>query len=400
MVSSSKRTHTKSRLGCGQCKKKRIKCDERPPSCGPCTKRSLVCDYAEWSLSSQKVLKDAKLDVVSKPIFSVPEEAPCTQTTRLDVEQLMLMHHYTLKTSLTVCRVLNRGVQQIWQTKMPLLAQKYPFLMHGMLAISALHAASEGEFDEGNALRYYNDALYSFRTSYRVVRPEDSEAILGFCILIFLISIGINSKSEVTLSDPIKGFLAPLEVLRMTMRFFRSFRSQIDETTLKEIVPERNPVTSPLCEGTAAALRNLEKCNRAMVTSEAERKICQEAINQLSYYFSIVSPRPRDWNFLIRWLILIPESFHVLLQQNNPMALIVLAHWCVPIHHAPRRWFMNDWPERMIRSIANRLGSVWDISMQWPLGEINATGSAICRTGPHVTELADLDQGGESCQAW
>ena len=40
-----RRGHTKSRRGCYNCKRRRIKCQETRPACGHCTKTGLKCEY-------------------------------------------------------------------------------------------------------------------------------------------------------------------------------------------------------------------------------------------------------------------------------------------------------------------------------------------------------------------
>lgn len=41
----SRRGHFKSRLGCFNCKRRRVKCNELRPSCSPCLRLGLLCDY-------------------------------------------------------------------------------------------------------------------------------------------------------------------------------------------------------------------------------------------------------------------------------------------------------------------------------------------------------------------
>lgn len=40
-----RRGHTKSRRGCFNCKRRRIKCQETAPACGHCVKTGLTCEY-------------------------------------------------------------------------------------------------------------------------------------------------------------------------------------------------------------------------------------------------------------------------------------------------------------------------------------------------------------------
>ena len=279
----------------------------------------------------------------------------------------MLMHRYTSRTYSSLCRSASESQRQFWQSEIPLLAQTYPFLMYSVLAISALHAASEQEYDQKAAIEHYNNALRCFRTSYPIFRPEDATAVVGFCFLNFIISVAVSSQSEITVSDPIGGFLEPVGILRSTITFFQSIRSQIGGEPLEDLVPEKSHNRLSLSEDTSAALQILERYNQALVTSEGDREVCEETISSLRRYFTMVSPRPRHRIFLIRWLMIVPESFFTLLRQNNAMALVILAHWCVPVHHAPRRWYMNNWAERMVHDIANRLEPSWEPLIAWPL---------------------------------
>lgn len=43
---SGRRGHSKSRLGCLNCKRRRVKCNELRPTCSPCRRLGLLCDYA------------------------------------------------------------------------------------------------------------------------------------------------------------------------------------------------------------------------------------------------------------------------------------------------------------------------------------------------------------------
>lgn len=41
-----RRGHFKSRLGCLNCKRRRVKCNELRPECGPCRRLGLACEYS------------------------------------------------------------------------------------------------------------------------------------------------------------------------------------------------------------------------------------------------------------------------------------------------------------------------------------------------------------------
>ncbi|PSR83127.1 hypothetical protein BD289DRAFT_453979 [Coniella lustricola] len=50
----AKRPHRKSRLGCRNCKARKVKCDEQKPTCGNCTLRKESCDYPAQSRAASR----------------------------------------------------------------------------------------------------------------------------------------------------------------------------------------------------------------------------------------------------------------------------------------------------------------------------------------------------------
>lgn len=57
---NSRRKHRNSHLGCGTCKKRRIKCDENLPACLNCTKGKLHCAYLNLDSSARSALRMAQ----------------------------------------------------------------------------------------------------------------------------------------------------------------------------------------------------------------------------------------------------------------------------------------------------------------------------------------------------
>jgi Fungal Zn(2)-Cys(6) binuclear cluster domain len=49
-----RQSHTKSRTGCLNCKRRRIKCEENRPSCTQCTKRRLQCEWPEVQIRDRR----------------------------------------------------------------------------------------------------------------------------------------------------------------------------------------------------------------------------------------------------------------------------------------------------------------------------------------------------------
>ncbi|KAK4174064.1 hypothetical protein QBC36DRAFT_47712 [Triangularia setosa] len=131
-----RRGHTKSRRGCFNCKRRRIKvppfppfpistkkktatnispqCQETRPSCGHCLKTGLACEYP--SLPT----------IIHQPSNTLP---------LFSLLDLRLYHHF-----LSTCYLHHPiGSEPLWLHTVPHLSQSHPYLMHAILGYSASH---------------------------------------------------------------------------------------------------------------------------------------------------------------------------------------------------------------------------------------------------------------------
>ncbi|KAK0732647.1 hypothetical protein B0T21DRAFT_443843 [Apiosordaria backusii] len=109
-----RRGHTKSRRGCFNCKRRRIKCQETRPSCGHCLKTGLTCEYP--SLPT----------IIHQPSNTLP---------LFSLLDLRLYHHF-----LSQCYPHHPiGSEPLWLHEVPHLSQSHPYLMHAILGYSASH---------------------------------------------------------------------------------------------------------------------------------------------------------------------------------------------------------------------------------------------------------------------
>ncbi|KAK8086989.1 hypothetical protein PG994_001963 [Apiospora phragmitis] len=114
--------HTKSRRGCYNCKRRRIKCPETYPSCGHCTKAGLNCEYP------------AMPQVTHQPQHRIP---------LFSLQDMRFVQHFLLN-----CVPHHPlGNEAIWTHEMACLSQnvkyspqsscQHEYLMHAMLGLAA-----------------------------------------------------------------------------------------------------------------------------------------------------------------------------------------------------------------------------------------------------------------------
>lgn len=70
--------HTKSRRGCFNCKRRKVKCQETLPECGNCTRIGLVCEYPDIRSRQSLVVSTAPslstTTLQSTPTLFTPED--------------------------------------------------------------------------------------------------------------------------------------------------------------------------------------------------------------------------------------------------------------------------------------------------------------------------------------
>ncbi|KAL2159135.1 hypothetical protein VTH06DRAFT_2567 [Thermothelomyces fergusii] len=107
-----RRGHTKSRRGCFNCKRRRIKCQETKPACGHCVKQGLKCEYPTLPA------------IVHQPQHKIP---------LFSLQDMRFFQHFLLN-----CYPHHPiGSEEIWTHEVPCLSEKHEYLMHAILGYAA-----------------------------------------------------------------------------------------------------------------------------------------------------------------------------------------------------------------------------------------------------------------------
>ena len=177
MSSHIRRPHLKSRDGCAQCKRRRIKCDEASSAgaCGPCRKKRIACSFAP-------------LEALTVAL---------TPTHRLDLE---LMYHFVTRTGKSLSDLAH--IQQCLSTSFVEVGLRHDFPLHAILALSAFHKAHQqresatAELAPFTTDRYIStahihhaSALHTFTQKITETNKENCHALFGCACLLFVTSL-------------------------------------------------------------------------------------------------------------------------------------------------------------------------------------------------------------------
>ncbi|KAI8955249.1 hypothetical protein F4801DRAFT_379718 [Xylaria longipes] len=219
----SKRPHRKSRAGCKQCKRRKVKCDEAKPTCKACTLRKEPCVYPNasppilpptatpspsgaasplpvrargQSVESADIDEIPYLDrgdmvpVISEPLF-MPEQTADV----IDMKMLWFYTSYSFQ-SFSINAGRSPVIDYALKVKIVEHAFRSPFLMDTLKALSALHLRLLNQpVPNHKVIEYQARAFEGYRNAIETANPVDFPALLGCS----LFTIAMSSQ---TFRDP------------------------------------------------------------------------------------------------------------------------------------------------------------------------------------------------------
>ncbi|TEA19948.1 Sterol regulatory element-binding protein ECM22 [Colletotrichum sidae] len=180
-----RKSHKKSRKGCGNCKLRR--CDESKPRCKKCQAYGVTCFYNSAPDAGALSVEVAfRVDLSTPPnrpaaplLRSIPAPLPCTgsidspdaayQLTPVDVR---LLERFQKSIILTIGTQSSRG---IYQRKTLPIAFCHPFVMHTVLSLSYLHLSTSPP--PAFAYHYYRAVSLLHRKLSRPVLDSERDAL-------------------------------------------------------------------------------------------------------------------------------------------------------------------------------------------------------------------------------
>ncbi|KAK6540236.1 hypothetical protein TWF694_009051 [Orbilia ellipsospora] len=401
----SRRHHKKSRNGCFECKKRHIKCDENHPICSNCGTAEIRCSFlsrdepyivqtvqadtsyistnssprAKESASSASSISD--LNVYLKPTVEIDPENHSNDIDSVGLYSVNMVHLKLFShLSDEAFRLPDRLTGEYEGTVPGDLYLQYasstPFLMHQLLASSALHLSITSsdsrtrEFYQRYATGLQNRALSLFHENYPVLEVASTNFAVLF---LFATSVAAHLFCETlhyhrsTLDVFIDKFAHDINVYRGVIAVvdnlghLRESEVTADIKMSQLLVDLPDPI-GPDCNALRDMICGLD------ITSP-QFKAYEKSIDLLQRCFDLhkTSGDKILIAAVLTWAILIPQDYVDSLRQQQPEALVILAHYAVILHRARAFWLIEESSGRFIvESICRRLSSDWQKFIQFP----------------------------------
>ena len=77
-----------------------------------------------------------------------------------------------------------------------------------------------------------------------------------------------------------------------------------------------------------------------------------------------------DTSLGLSWVVRIPELFISMVSRREPVALVVLAHFCLLLNRLEGIWWIPGLSRRLLQDIHQTLGKKWESQISWPLQDL------------------------------
>ena len=320
---------------------------------------------------------------------------------RFDVLDLDLIQHYSTRTYMTMSSRLATHV--VWRDTIFAEALRHDFLLHGLMATSALHKATMqsrtsdtyAEYSKV-ALAHQNAALAGYIPA--VSKPNQDNGIALFSVSLLLtiwafaskrLPEGLNSvKLELSQGENSPGLTLPLHsptadfieiimilrgiyaVIRETENWLQGDIEELLRYPRTEDLPPHSADVAEAFDLLAKAAEDPQLCPvRDGDDSMATKALCTEQLAELrdiSRCRSVV-----EWDgHIFSWLIMSPPAFITCLKQGNPMALALFAHWAAIFRCMDHHWWAQGWALSLVVDVSSLLDPLWGRYLEWPRRQV------------------------------
>ncbi|KAB8247759.1 C6 transcription factor [Aspergillus flavus] len=394
----ARKSHCKSRLGCQNCKRRRVKCDEIRPQCSNCIRHAIDCDFnsqsrdpsrpsAEGSpittdlstsdetdggytyiLSTSSNFKPPKRGhIVSSTAIHQPPRLNQTshkvaqRPFQFTATDMALFHHLLTLKHLIGCS--SRAQQELCR-----LGFTNHYVLRLLLAFAGFHIAEH----------HLNLAVREVSTLVTQIQPNNSASLYVSTIFIFLSSLAKGPQTGEYMAFRDDGNPGHLSLFLGVPSIFELCQTDIHPSVFAihggeeeqqhpspdpplDTNTQHNPETPTHYEDHLAAFREL--LSTLIPTSDPRASSYQQSLNQLHF------------------------SLHAIvydLQRREPPALILFAFFTLLLNQLTQVWFIRPWPRHIMFDIYCNLDPGFQPYIRWLMGHIGVGPAQVSLSIDHL----------------
>lgn len=263
----------------------------------------------------------------------------------------------------------------VWQNDFIEMGFEHPFLLRGILALAAIHkVVSDPEADRSTLLLQADSHISKALAIYRqnLEHPSEEVAIPMFLLSSILLIYNFASAQLEAPEDPIAAihhcFRLTHGVKVVVEPNWTHIASSRVFVHMVELVEEPNLDDEPVRE--IIRLKELAETKDTVI-----KTAYVTAIDELHRAFLKVRNAQDQLSTALSWPAHLSDDFTHLVSVHDPIAVLILGHWAVLLSQCPPRWWIRQWPQRIVFAAQKVLLLRPELLkwLEWPLEVINGT---------------------------
>lgn len=267
---------------------------------------------------------------------------------------MVLLHHWTLNVALTLNT--DSSLHYLWQSTMVDLGFRHHYLLHGILAVSAVHKATiyptESESLLVQSTHHINLSLRQFTALLSSPDPTTCVPMFATSSMLAVHTLGEAQVQEPP--DPIMAFCSWARLVRgvqtvITPNWIRLQNSEMAPLILRAMRCGHNS------KEYTQILRLKDLVHGFLADEDTAATVaCLEAIDELHTTFQEAlgynQEQPR-LTMIIAWPATVADTFIDLVYQKHPVPLVILAYFAVLFRLSKTEWWTRNWDKRIIGAV-------------------------------------------------
>ncbi|KAM3558298.1 hypothetical protein MY1884_004057 [Beauveria asiatica] len=300
-----RRGHTKSRRGCYNCKRRRIKCQETHPACGHCVKTGLKCEYP------------AAPQIVHQPHQQIP---------LFSLQDMRFFQHF-----LTQCYPHQPLKQEeVWTHEIPCIAHNHEFLMHAILGFAASELIQQDATLVTAAMNHRIKAIKAIKkrlaeSSQNDTDREESNALVATCFALTFQSVSLEDGLAEFMT-----FIRGIVIVGMQMTFrniapvFTTLFDNDPDELLADQMEDLPLIEKAWVDMAVEALTALKPLCATQLEEEYRLQLLGIAEKLYEDSFEAYKTYSKQYGW---WMLLPHETFQELINMQNQTIVLLHTHW-------------------------------------------------------------------------
>ena len=280
---------------------------------------------------------------------------------------MYLMYHYSTYTGPDLA--MTPELRIIWRNTIPEEAAKHPFLMHGILAISAMHLADKDPSSTNEflplSIHHQNLAISSFRTALTAITEENCTALFAQAAILSIsckLFSCIKARRQPPFRPSLDDIIEPYILTRGVGEVVGVAQHWIAKGPLQEFLHIHEAPRTSSAEQSATIKLHFENMRELFRRSVADA-------TQLTALLESTDVLQKIWQELERcepnteinpgvvwkWPNRTPLEYTIMLRQYHPQALFLYAHFVMLSKLHDGYWYFRDWGSQAVGTVSAAL---------------------------------------------